>query len=166
MPIVRTLGAPVIEPPGKAARSAAAGPTPGAAAPQTVETNWCTEAKLSTSISPGTCTDPGRQTRPRSFLSRSTIMRFSARSFSLAASAAAISRSRAGSAGSRGAVPLIGLQQGEGCASGQVALHTLRAVSAGERRTWPRANRRSSTARISRVRSSTEQGPGQARRIR
>ncbi len=32
--------------------------------PRTVLTSWCTVAKLSTSISPGTCTEPSSQTRP------------------------------------------------------------------------------------------------------
>jgi hypothetical protein len=36
-------------------------------------------------MSPATCTDPGTHTRPRSLRSRSTIIRFSARSFSLPA---------------------------------------------------------------------------------
>ena len=111
--------------------------------PRTVLTSWCTVAKDSSSIRPGTCTDPSSQTWPcsfrqqdlttcrlvevrsprqeviqavhaasckvagwrtRSLRSRSTIMRFSARSFGDACRAAASCASVAGSA-ALGAVP-------------------------------------------------------------
>ena len=59
------------------------------------------------SNSDGTCTDPGTQTRDRSLRTRSTIIRFSDRSFSLARSADRKWWSSVGSA-DRGRVPLIG----------------------------------------------------------
>lgn len=40
--IVRTLGAPVMEPPGNAARRQATAEAPGARSPRTVLTIWCT----------------------------------------------------------------------------------------------------------------------------
>ena len=58
-------------------------------------------------MSAGTSTLPSAQTRPRSLRTRSTIMRFSARDFSSARSAAARYASSTGWA-ARGAVPLIG----------------------------------------------------------
>ena len=61
-----------------------------------------------TSIIPGTRTVPASQTRPRSLRRRSTIIKFSARSFSLLASRAAMAASRTGSSASRAAVPLMG----------------------------------------------------------
>lgn len=50
--------------------------------PRMVLTSWWTEEKLSSAISDGTWTVPGAHTLPRSFRSRSTIIKFSARSFS------------------------------------------------------------------------------------
>jgi hypothetical protein len=45
--MLRSLGAPVMEPPGKAARSSATASRPSASRPVTVLTRWCTVAKLS-----------------------------------------------------------------------------------------------------------------------
>ena len=42
--IARTLGAPVIDPPGNAARTRSAGSLVGTRSPTTVETRWCTVA--------------------------------------------------------------------------------------------------------------------------
>ena len=42
--IVRSFGAPVIDPAGKSARSASTVPTSSRSRPRTVETSWCTEA--------------------------------------------------------------------------------------------------------------------------
>ncbi|PNH04615.1 hypothetical protein TSOC_009193 [Tetrabaena socialis] len=111
---------PVMEPPGKAARMQSIADVPALRTPRTVDTIWCTVAYDSMSIRPGTCTLPtcgraGRggwprtsHTRPRSLRSRSTIMRFSARSFSEAASSAAAAASAAGFPATRAAVPLMG----------------------------------------------------------
>ena len=106
--IVRSFGAPVIEPPGKQARTQSTASVPSRIRPSTVDTSWCTVAYVSVAISRGTRTVPVRHTRPRSLRSRSTIIRFSARVLGSAASA---SRSRASSSGRspRGAVPLMGL---------------------------------------------------------
>ena len=73
----------------------------------TVDVICSTLAKRVTSKSFGTLTDPGVATRPRSLRSRSTIIRFSARFFSSAASAALRSASTAASPHA-GAVPFIG----------------------------------------------------------
>ena len=78
---VRNLGAPVMDPGGNAAATHAAGGTSFLRCPRTVLTNWCTDAYDSIFISPGTDTVPGSHTRPRSFRSKSTIIKFSARSF-------------------------------------------------------------------------------------
>ena len=42
--IVRSFGAPVIEPPGKQLRTHSTGERPGFELPVTVETTWCTVA--------------------------------------------------------------------------------------------------------------------------
>ena len=106
--IVRSFGAPVIEPPGKLARTASSAPTPARSVPRTTLTSWCTVAWLSTTISAGTWMLPSSQTRPRSLRTRSAIIRFSARK---SADVRSDSLRRASSAGSaaRALVPLIGL---------------------------------------------------------
>ena len=76
--IVLILGAPVMEPAGKAHLMHSTAVTPSSLRPLTVETIWCTVAYVSMSISFGTWTEPILETRPMSFLSRSTIIRFSA----------------------------------------------------------------------------------------
>jgi hypothetical protein len=73
-----------------------------------VLTSWWTAPYVSTSNSRGTRTEPVRAQTPRSLRTRSTIIRFSARSFSLAASSARRQWSRVASR-PRGLVPLIGL---------------------------------------------------------
>lgn len=105
---VRSFGAPVIDPPGKQARTQSTASVPSRSRPSTVDTSWCTVAYVSVAMSRETRTVPVRQTRPRSLRSRSTIIRFSAR---VLASATSASRSWASSCGSapRGAVPLMGL---------------------------------------------------------
>jgi hypothetical protein len=42
MSIVRSFGAPVIDPAGKATRMHSTGETPARRRPRTVETSWCT----------------------------------------------------------------------------------------------------------------------------
>jgi hypothetical protein len=42
--IVRSFGAPVIEPPGNIARTQPTADTPGRNVPRTVDTSWCTGA--------------------------------------------------------------------------------------------------------------------------
>ena len=83
---VRNFGAPVMDPGGNAAATHAAVGTPALFVPRTVDTSWCTEAYDSIFIRPGTRTVPGTHTRPRSFLSKSTIIKFSARSLTDVAS--------------------------------------------------------------------------------
>ena len=107
MSIVRNFGAPVIDPGGKAARTHSTGETSARRRPRTVETSWWRVWYVSTCISFGTETLPSSLTAPRSLRSRSTIMRFSARVFSLVASVARI-RSSSAAVSPRGAVPLIG----------------------------------------------------------
>ena len=80
--IARIFGAPVIEPPGKVAASRSKASRPGARRPVTVDTRCCTDGVRSSRQSRGTRTLPGRQTRPRSLRRTSTIIVFSARSFS------------------------------------------------------------------------------------
>ncbi len=106
--MVRSFGAPVIEPPGKQARTASITLTSARSCPRIVETSWCTVSYVSVTMSLGTCTLPTSQTRPRSLRTRSTIMRFSARVLSLSVSSA-LSRSSSAGVRPRGAVPLIGL---------------------------------------------------------
>ena len=77
------FGAPVIEPPGNAALTQSTALIFDRFFPRIVLTMVWTVAYDSTSIRWGTCTEPGSQTRPRSFLRRSTIIKFSAWSFSL-----------------------------------------------------------------------------------
>ena len=81
-----------------AARTRRPGRARGAAGPRTVETSWCTgRVGLDPEQVAARATDPISQTRPRSLRTRSTIIRFSARSFSLPASAVAQrARPRAG----------------------------------------------------------------------
>lgn len=133
--IVRSFGAPVIDPGGKAARMHATGEMPSRRRPRTVETSWWTVRWVSTSMSFGTDTLPSSLTAPRSVRSRSTIMRFSARVFSLVACSRRSSRSSAASA-PRGAVPLIGF------ASIQRSRPICRKRSGDELRTLIRPNRR------------------------
>src|SRR5205807_7539160 len=75
--IARTLGAPVTEPPGNAARRRSRASYPDASSPTTVETRCCTVAYCSTRNRSGALTVPGRQTRDRSFRNTSTIIAFS-----------------------------------------------------------------------------------------
>ncbi len=105
--MARIFGAPVMEPPGKQARSRSLACSEAGRRARMVLTRWCTAGKGSTTNSAGTLTDPGAATRPISLRNRSTIIKFSARSFSDCASASASRRSRSGSA-ARGRVPLIG----------------------------------------------------------
>ncbi len=76
------LGAPVTEPGGKVAPSRSAQVASGRSSPRTVETRWTRPGCGSISQSPGTVTEPLAQTRPRSLRTRSTIITFSAWSFS------------------------------------------------------------------------------------
>ncbi len=98
--IAASFGAPVTEPHGKSAANTSASPAPGRGRPVTVEVSCHTVGSRCSSNSRSTVTVPGSQTRPRSLRSRSTIIRFSARSLALANSASA------GSSAPR--VPFIG----------------------------------------------------------
>ena len=105
--IVRTFGAPVIEPLGKSARNTSARPVSGRIRAVTVDVSCQTVSNRSGSNTLDHRTVPGAAIRPRSLRSRSTIIAFSARSFT-----DAVSRSRIASSSSsqrpRGAVPFIG----------------------------------------------------------
>ena len=105
--IVESFGAPVIEPQGNIAPSTPARPVPGRGRERRRETSWNRVGYSSTPSSSVTSTLPGSLIRAMSLRSRSTIMTFSARSFSPAAS---ISRAASSVAGwpVRGAVPFIG----------------------------------------------------------
>gem|GEM_PF-5167161 len=87
--MTRGFGAPVIDAGGNAARIRAPDRTPGRRVPRTVVTRWYSPGCASTSQRFDTLTEPYSQMRPRSFLVRSTIMTFSARSFGLSANAVA-----------------------------------------------------------------------------
>ncbi len=56
--MLRSLGAPVMDPPGNVARRHATTDASGRRAPRTVLTSWCTAGMLSSWISPGTRTLP------------------------------------------------------------------------------------------------------------
>ena len=105
------LGAPVTEPGGKLARSRSESRASARSVPRTVETRCQTPGAGRGSLSAVTSTEPYSHTRPRSLRIRSTIITFSARSFTDAARAARVSSARLPSrpsASTRGAVPLIG----------------------------------------------------------
>ena len=81
IPIVRTFGAPVIDPLGKSARKTSGTPAPGSSSAVTVDVSCQTVSKRSGSNTLAHRTVPGRAMRPRSLRRRSTIIAFSARSF-------------------------------------------------------------------------------------
>ena len=105
--IARILGAPVMEPPGKQPAMRSHTSQSSRKVPTTVETRCSTVSNRSTSQRPVTRTVPGLQDREISFRSKSTIMTFSARSFSLVESSSLAYRSAMGDRGRR-RVPLIG----------------------------------------------------------
>ena len=101
----RTLGQPVIVPPGNSARSASTGERSARSRPRTFDTMWCTCAYDSVTMYSSTVTLPASHTRPRSLRSRSISMMCSARSLGCATSSAvsrtvllggSLARSRAG----------------------------------------------------------------------
>ena len=103
-----SIGAPVIEPPGKVAKRQSMGSIFFLSKPVTVETRWKTLAYLSKTNASDTFTDPYSHILPRSFLSRSTIMICSALSFGLwTSSFSKIESLKASSP--LGLVPFIGL---------------------------------------------------------
>ena len=75
--IVRSFGAPVIEPPGNSACKASQGRDVGAQPARIVVISWCTEGYDSTCMRSVTSTVPGSHTCDMSLRSRSTIIRFS-----------------------------------------------------------------------------------------
>ena len=79
--MARIFGAPVIEPPGNAPRNKSHELYCSASSPSTVLTRWCTAGKLSISNNLGTMTEFGVHTFEISLRSKSTIIKFSARSF-------------------------------------------------------------------------------------
>ena len=102
-----TLGAPVTEPQGNSAPNNSGKPTSSRACAEIVEVICHTDGQASTSNRDSTCTLPVSATRARSLRSRSTIIRFSARSLTDCCKALAAFSSASGSA-CRGAVPFIG----------------------------------------------------------
>ena len=80
--MVDTLGAPVIEAQGNNALKTSVKEVPGTGSASTVEVSCQTVSYFSVVKRAGTLTVPTRAIRPRSLRTMSTIMRFSARSFS------------------------------------------------------------------------------------
>ena len=80
--MARTLGAPETVPAGKQARRRSNGATPSCKSPATSDTRCVTCENRSGSRNRSTRTEPGTQTRERSFRPRSTSITCSARSFS------------------------------------------------------------------------------------
>ena len=105
--IVRTFGAPVTEPLGNSAPKTWSSVVPGRRSASTVEVSCHTVSYRSASNTRETRTEPGTATRPRSFRTRSTIIAFSARSFSEETSRSAAASSSA-SHRPRAIVPFIG----------------------------------------------------------
>jgi hypothetical protein len=105
--IAARFGAPVTEPHGNSAAKSSASRRPGRVRARIVDVICHTVGSACSSNSRGTRTEPGSATRERSLRSRSTIMRFSARSFGVETRVSAAARSAASSA-PRGAVPFIG----------------------------------------------------------
>jgi hypothetical protein len=105
--MLRTLGAPVTEPLGNSAATTSASPAPSRSSDVTVDVSCHTVSYRSAAKTSSQRTVPGRDTRPRSLRSRSTIIAFSARSFAEAVSAAAFASSSSNHR-PRGAVPFIG----------------------------------------------------------
>ena len=105
--IARGFGAPDKVPAGKVEKSASIGAFSFDNSPVTVETICITCEKRSIFINSTTSTLPGLQTRPRSFLPRSTNIRCSARSLGSASNSCAIFSSCSGES-ERRLVPAIG----------------------------------------------------------
>ena len=102
------FGVPVMDPPGKESLSNLGRDEWGFKIPSTILSRWCTLLYDLSSQSALTFTLPGIQFLPRSLRNKSTIIKFSARSFSLLSKRSAFSLSIKGF-GSLGSVPLIGL---------------------------------------------------------
>src|SRR4030065_31587 len=102
------------------------GVIPGGGAPVTMDTRWNTVAKVSRRHSRGTSIEPSRHTRDKSLRSRSTIITFSARSFSLPSSNAP--------RGQTGAEPLrdVGLKNVAGADVGDDAADRRLVLGAAE----------------------------------
>ena len=107
IPIVETFGAPVTEPQGNSARKTSTSEASERRSPATPEVSCQTVSKRSGAKTSPQVTVPSCATRPRSLRSRSTIIAFSARSFTEPSSRRLISSSSA-SHRPRGAVPFIG----------------------------------------------------------
>ncbi len=101
------LGAPVTEPQGNKAERMSLMVAPSRLEAVMVEVICHTVGKACTSNSDGTVTVPVRATRDRSLRSKSTIIKFSARSLALLARCCLACRS-ASTSKARGAVPFIG----------------------------------------------------------
>ncbi len=107
--IVDTLGAPVIDAHGNSASNTSFKDVPTVGSASTVEVNCQTVSYFSVVNKAGTLTVPTLEIRPRSLRTISTIIRFSARSFSEDSSRAR-SPSSAASMRPRRRVPFIGLE--------------------------------------------------------
>ena len=106
--IVDTLGAPVTDPLGNSAAKMSPSPISGRRSALTVDVSCQTVSYRSAANTSLHVTEPLRATRPMSLRSRSTIIAFSARSFTDPSSPERIDSSSA-SHRPRGAVPFIGL---------------------------------------------------------
>ena len=134
--MLRSFGAPVMDPPGKSAATTSAARQPGRTVAETSVTRWWSPRYDSSRGNGPTSTPPGTAIRPRSFRSRSTIMASSARSFWLVRSRSRWTRSSASSA-PRAIVPLIGRVRA--LRSGVPAASSSRSSSGLEESTAPSA---------------------------
>ena len=105
--IALSLGAPVIDPMGNVARMMSNGVTPSAKVQETELIIWCTVEKVWMPNSSSTFTESAAATRLRSLRTKSTIITFSACSFSLVAKACFRASSSSG-VWPRLTVPLMG----------------------------------------------------------
>ncbi len=94
--VVRGLGAPVTDPEGNSATKISSSPTSSGTSAEMREVSCQTVSYRSSANSSSTSTVPKRAILPRSLRSRSTIMRFSARSLSDLVSWRAFALSSAG----------------------------------------------------------------------
>ena len=105
--IVLIFGAPVMDPPGKLDRMRSTRVLSPRSSAVTVLINWCTVENVSTSNMGSARTVPGWATCAKSLRTKSTIIRFSARSLGFVAKSSRSSSSSA-AVSPRTRVPLIG----------------------------------------------------------
>ncbi len=153
--IVRTLGAPVTDPQGNSARNTSTSDVAVSSSADTVEVSCHTVSYRSRSNTSLQVTEPVRATRPMSLRSRSTIIAFSARSFTEPRRPAATASSSADQRPRR-AVPFIGFVVMRAAVDAEEQLRA--------RPTAPGSARGSGTRRRRRAGRSTGRGRDPARR--